>query len=145
MLYYEYIDKAEKLVVEFSDDKTAYLRPDYRYVLSMADFKISDITDFDEVNMDIVSEHIKADVSMFNKNIDKTNAVMQWAYDVINTVADPAMTETKNAMAATMIKAANEATDNVKPESDNAEQSVHANNVIPFEQGIFSLSKKKSK
>lgn len=105
MLYSEYITKAKNACIEIDEQNdTAYLIPDYRYVLSMSELKLEDVTDFEGVNMDIVRENLELEVKAYNARHNLVPALALFAKDFIFTELSPLLVQEQNELFANMIE-----------------------------------------
>lgn len=97
MLYKEYMDKVKDIALLMNEDTgLTYIAPDYEYLLSVSDLKLEDVSDFDGVNKNVVHRHLLLERDMRNAQRDKTPIIMQWIYDVMTTVVEPAIIEQQN-------------------------------------------------
>lgn len=104
MLYKEYMDKVKEIAL-LTDEKTGltFIRPDYEYALEVEAIKMDDISDFETATRAGVYRQLLLERDMRNAQQDKTPIVMQWIYDVISTVVEPAMVEEQNKLIADML------------------------------------------
>lgn len=94
MLYSEYISLAKSVCIGVNDETDeAYLMPDYRYILSLANLKLSDVTDFPDATMEVVSENLQLEVKLYNQMRNRTKVLADQAYEFITTAYS--MTETQ--------------------------------------------------
>lgn len=104
MLYSEYMDKV-KAIALLTNENTGltYIRPDYEYILASSELNLEDVSDFENVTHDVVHRQILLERDMRNAQHDKTPAVMQWLYEVISTVVEPALAEEQNKLIQDML------------------------------------------
>ena len=148
MLYSEYMDQVKEiaLLVNGTNGMT-YIRPDYAYVLASSEIKLSDITDFDGVNEQIVLEHLKLERDMLNTQMDQSPIVMQWLSDVISTVVEPTIIDQQNKLIKDMIEYRKEknSIDERTKELDLKQQALEdKSKILPLNFGM-DFSKKKPK
>lgn len=97
MLYTEFMIKVKNLAIAIDDTTNkAYIIPDYRYLMSKADLKTSDVEDFDGLNDDIVSESLKLEVKAYNAMHDAGAYVSNMLKDIIDYAALPLNEEQNN-------------------------------------------------
>lgn len=146
MLYQEYIDKVKELAL-VTDERNGvtYVRPDYEYLIASSDLKLEDVTDFEDVSKSVVYRQLLLERDMRNAQNDNTPVVMQWIYDVISNVIEPAIVEEQNKLIKDMLEYRKErnAIDNRTKELDQKERELEEKNkVVPFTFGM-NFSKKK--
>lgn len=146
MLYQEYIDKVKELAL-VTDERNGvtYVRPDYEYLIAASDLKLEDVTDFEDVSKTVVYRQLLLERDMRNAQNDNTPIVMQWIYDVISNVIEPAIVEEQNKLIKDMLEYRKErnAIDNRTKELDQKERELEEKNkVVPFTFGM-NFSKKK--
>lgn len=146
MLYQEYIDKVKELAL-VTDERNGvtYVRPDYEYLIAASDLKLEDVTDFEDVSKSVVYRQLLLERDMRNTQNDNTPIVMQWIYDVISNVIEPAIVEEQNKLIKDMLEYRKErnAIDNRTKELDQKERELEEKNkVVPFTFGM-NFSKKK--
>lgn len=146
MLYQEYIDKVKELAL-VTDERNGvtYVRPDYEYLIAASDLKLEDVTDFEDVSKSVVYRQLLLERDMLNAQNDNTPIVMQWIYDVISNVIEPAIVEEQNKLIKDMLEYRKErnAIDNRTKELDQKERELEEKNkVVPFTFGM-NFSKKK--
>lgn len=146
MLYQEYIDKVKELAL-VTDERNGvtYVRPDYEYLIAASDLKLEDVTDFEDVSKSVVYRQLLLERDMRNAQNDNTPVVMQWIYDVISNVIEPAIVEEQNRLIKDMLEYRKErnAIDNRTKELDQKERELEEKNkVVPFTFGM-NFSKKK--
>lgn len=146
MLYQEYIDKVKELAL-VTDERNGvtYVRPDYEYLIAASDLKLEDVTDFEDVSKSVVYRQLLLERDMLNAQNDNTPVVMQWIYDVISNVIEPAIVEEQNKLIKDMLEYRKErnAIDNRTKELDQKERELEEKNkVVPFTFGM-NFSKKK--
>lgn len=146
MLYSEYMDKVKEIaLITDEDNGLTYIKPDYEYILSHAGFKLDDVSDFQNVNMDTVYRQLILERDMRNSNSNKMPIVTQWICDVINTVIEPAIVEEQNKLIQDMLEYRKErnAIDDRTKKLDLKEQELEKKNkIIPMNIGM-NFSKKK--
>lgn len=146
MLYQEYIDKVKELAL-VTDERNGvtYVKPDYEYLIAANDLKLEDVTDFEDVSKSVVYRQLLLERDMRNAQNDNTPVVMQWIYDVISNVIEPAIVEEQNKLIKDMLEYRKErnAIDNRTKELDQKERELEEKNkVVPFTFGM-NFSKKK--
>lgn len=146
MLYSEYMDKV-KAIALLTNENTGltYIRPDYEYILAASELKLEDVSDFKNVTHDVVHRQIILERDMRNAQHDKTAAVMQWIYDVISTVVEPAIVEEQNKLIQDMLAYRKErnAIDERTKELDLQQQALEEKSkILPMNFGM-DFSKKK--
>lgn len=146
MLYSEYMDKVKEIALLTNENTgLTYIRPDYEYILTVSKLKLADVSDFEHVNMDIVHRQLLLERDMRNAQRDKTPVVMQWLYDVISTVVEPALIDEQNKLIQDMLAYRKErnAIDERTKELDLQQQALEEKNkIIPMNFGM-DFSKKK--
>lgn len=146
MLYSEYMDEVKKIAL-LTDENTGltYIRPDYEYVLSVNELKLEDVTDFKKATEFTVHRQLLLERDMRNAQRDKTNAVMQWMYDIISTVIEPAIVEEQNKLIKDMLeyrKERNAMDDRAKKLDAQQQVLEEKSKIIPMNFGL-NFSKKK--
>ena len=146
MLYSEYMDKV-KAIALLTNENTGltYIRPDYEYILNHVNLSLGDVTDFENVSKLVVYNQLLLERDMRNAQTDKTAIVMQWLYDVITTVVEPAIVEEQNQLIKDMLEYRKErnAIDERTKELDQKQQMLEdKNNVLHMNFGM-DFSKKK--
>lgn len=146
MLYSEYMDKV-KSVALLTNENTGltYVRPDYEYMLSTMGLTLDNVTDFQSVTTETVYKHLLLERDMRNAQMDKTLVIMQWVYDVISTVVEPAIVEEQNKLIKDMLEYRKErnAIDDRTKELDQRQQALEEKSkVLPMNFGI-DFSKKR--
>ena len=105
MLYYEYMDKVKEIALITSEKNgLTYIRPDYEYLLETSGLSLDDITDFEQVSGTVVYRQLLLERDMRNAQRDLSPVVMQWLYDVISTVVEPAIMEQQNQLIKDMLE-----------------------------------------
>lgn len=146
MLYSEYMDKVKSIALLTNENTgLTYVRPDYEYMLSTMGFTLDDVTDFQCATTETVYKQLLLERDMRNAQMDKTPVIMQWAYDVISTVVEPAIVEEQNKLIKDMLEYRKErnAIDDRTKELDQKQQALEEKSkVLPMNFGI-DFSKKK--
>lgn len=146
MLYSEYMDKVKSIALLTNENTgLTYVRPDYEYMLSTMSFTLDDVTDFQCATTETVYKQLLLERDMRNAQMDKTPVIMQWAYDVISTVVEPAIVEEQNKLIKDMLEYRKErnAIDDRTKELDQKQQALEEKSkVLPMNFGI-DFSKKK--
>jgi hypothetical protein len=122
-----------------------YIRPDYEYILDNEEFSLDDVTDFENVSKLVVHNQLLLERDMRNAQMDKTAIVMQWLYDVITTIVEPAIVEEQNQLIKDMLEYRKErnAIDERTKELDQKQQMLEdKSNVLHMNFGM-DFSKKK--
>lgn len=98
--YFDIINEAIDLVV-VTDEHTnkSYLEPRYRELLRESDIHL----DNDPDNVELY-EALELEVKKRNAVNDKAFALIDWIYDIVNTVADPAVTQENNELMKNMLE-----------------------------------------
>ena len=93
MLYSEYLIKSKELVI-VKDEITglAYLSPDYRVILIDNELTPDVISNY-ELSWQDIREILDLEVTRFNTERDYTKVVIDWLYDTITAVIDPAISK----------------------------------------------------
>lgn len=146
MLYKEYMNKVKEIAL-LTDEKTGltFIRPDYEYVLEIEGTKMDDISDFETATRAGVYRQLLLERDMRNAKQDKTPIVMQWIYDVISTVVEPAMVEEQNKLIADMLayrKERNAIDERTKALEVQEQALEEKSKIIPLNLGM-DFSKKK--
>ena len=103
MLYYEYISKAKRLCIAIDDyNNTAYLLPDYRYLLRNAKMDIAQVTDFEGLTEEIVAENLKLEVAAYNVRHNPSPALALFAKEALLEVFSP-MQQQQNDLIASLL------------------------------------------
>lgn len=146
MLYSEYMDKVKELALITNEDTgMTYIRPDYEYLLSASQLDLDDVTDFEDVTRTVVYRQLLLERDMRNAQKDKTQIVMQWLYDVISTVVEPAIIEEQNKLIQDMLAYRKErnAIDERTKKLDEKQQALEEKSkILPMNFGM-DFSKKK--
>lgn len=146
MLYSEYMDKVKSIALLTNENTgLTYIRPDYEYILAASELKLEDVSDFENVTKSTVYRQLILERDMRNAQRDKTPAVMQWLYDVISTVVEPAIIEEQNKLIKDMLEYRKErnAIDDRTKELDLQQQVLEEKSkIIPLNFGM-DFSKKK--
>lgn len=146
MLYSEYMDKVKEFAL-IKNEKTGltYIRPDYEYVLANDNLKLGDVSDFVGVTRENVLEQLKLERDMRNAQQDKAPIVMNWLFDIITNIADPAMIEAENQLVKDMLeyqKEKNAIDERTKKLDEQEAKLEEKGKILPFHAGM-SFSKKK--
>lgn len=105
MLYYEYMDKVKELALVTSEKNgLTYIRPDYEYLLAASGLSLDDVTDFENVSGTVVYRQLLLERDMRNAQRDLSPVVMQWLYDVVSTVVEPAIVDQQNQLIKDMLE-----------------------------------------
>jgi len=146
MLYSEYMDKVKEIALLTNENTgLTYIRPDYEYILNAGELKLEDVSDFDDVSKEIVYRQLLLERDMRNAQQDKTPVVMQWLYDVISTVVEPAIIEEQNKLIQDMLAYRKErnAIDERTKKLDEKQQALdEKSKILPMNFGM-DFSKKK--
>ena len=146
MLYSEYMDKVKELALITNEDTgMTYIRPDYEYLLSASHLDLDEVTDFEDVTKSVVYRQLLLERDMRNAQKDKTHIVMQWLYDVISTVVEPAIVEEQNKLIQDMLAYRKErnAIDERTKKLDEKQQALEEKSkILPMNFGM-DFSKKK--
>lgn len=146
MLYSEYMDKVKEIALLTNENTgLTYIRPDYEYILAASETKLADVSDFKDVNMDVVHRQLLLERDMRNAQRDKTPVIMQWLYDIITTTIEPALVEEQDKLIKDMLEYRKErnAIDDRTKKLDRKEQELEEKQkIIPMNFGM-SFSKKK--
>lgn len=97
MLYTQLIEQAKQLVVT-RDDITGklYLNPAYRFILHDNQLVADNVADFPFVTDDIIAQNLMLYVQNENDKLNKGILLTEWAYEAINNVVQPAITDGQN-------------------------------------------------
>lgn len=146
MLYSEYMDKVKEMALITSEKNgLTYIRPDYEYLLNASGLSLDEVIDFKNATREVVHQHLILERDMRNAQKDISPIVMQWVYDVISTVVDPAIIEQENQLIQDMIEYRKEknAIDVRTLELDKKEQLLEEQSkILPMNFGM-NFSKKK--
>lgn len=146
MLYIDYMNKVKEIALITDEDSgITYIKPDYEYALTVAGLDLDDVEDFENVNRTIVYRQLLLERDMLNARNDKTPYVVQWIYDVIHSVIDPALVEEQDKLMRDMIEYRKEknAIDSRSQELDQKQQELEAKNkLMPFNIGLDFRKKK---
>ena len=146
MLYSEYMDKVKEIALLTNENTgLTYIRPDYEYILDAGELKLEGVSDFEDASKETVYRQLLLERDMRNAQQDKTPAVMQWLYDVISTVVEPAIIEEQNKLIQDMLAYRKErnAIDERTKELDLQQQALEEKSkIIPMNFGM-DFSKKK--
>ena len=90
MLYSEYISKAKSICIAVNEtNNTAYLSPDYRYILHLAGMNLTDVSDFPGVTMDVVGENLKLEAEAYNKRYENVRSFIDNIEEFIASIVVP--------------------------------------------------------
>ena len=146
MLYYEYMDKVKELALVTNEKNgLTYIRPDYEYLLETSGLSLDDVTDFKKASGTVVYRQLLLERDMRNAQNNISPVVMQWLYDVISTVVEPAIVEQQNQLIKDMLAYQKEknAIDTRTLELDKKEQMLEEQSkILPMNFGM-NFSKKK--
>lgn len=146
MLYSEYMDKVKDIALLTNENTgLTYIRPDYEYILDGEEFSLDDVTDFENVSKLVVHNQLLLERDMRNAQTDKTAIVMQWLYDVITTVVEPAIVDEQNQLIKDMLEYRKErnAIDERTKKLDEKQQALEEKSkIMPMNFGM-DFSKKK--
>jgi len=130
MTYAEFISKAKNICIVIDDEaEVAYLLPDYRYLLHIADMKVEDIDDFPDVSMEVIGENLKLEVEAFNIRAVKKKRIIDAMNDVIDLVLNPIADGTTDTLFKDVIEYIRVKNDNKKISN---QETYKVNNIIPF-------------
>lgn len=98
MLYCDYIQKAKELTITYDEESmTYYLEPDWQTILHLSNLgNLEDVKDMCIDGWYDLEDVLKLEVEKRNAISSKRNAVLNWVYNVITSVAEPAMTQVEN-------------------------------------------------
>lgn len=84
MLYQEYISKVNALCINIDEgNNVAYINPDYRYLLSVSGLEIADVTDFKELDFEIVKDELQKTVDAYNTRNNKLPGLIEFVSTVL--------------------------------------------------------------
>lgn len=84
MLYQEYISKVNALCINIDEGtNVAYINPDYRYLLSVSGLEIADVTDFKELDFEIVKDELQKTVDAYNTRNNKLPGLIEFVSTVL--------------------------------------------------------------
>lgn len=139
MLYQEYIQKAKNICVAVDDvNNTAYLLPDYRYILYLSGLKIEDVSDFPGVNMDIVCENLKLEADAYNARNNMTPAISSWIRETILDVFSPIESAEQDELMKNIIEYLRVAADKREAEAKKLEAKARIQQ--PSNEAIMNIS-----
>ena len=101
MSYYTYMQKVVDEVIVQADNGLYYLEPSWRVLLYSADLTPDKVNDT-ELNWDGVKEYLELHVKKLNTIQDKIPAIVDWVYETITTVVEPAMLEEETTLIKTI-------------------------------------------
>ena len=105
MLYSEYISKAKAMCIAIDDvNDVSYLIPDYRYLLSLSDLNLEDVTDFPGVTYDIVADNLRAEVDAYNTRHNMVPGLAAWIRETLFQALSPIAVQEQNELFANMIE-----------------------------------------
>ena len=146
MLYSEYMDKVKEIALLTNENTgLTYIRPDYEYMLDAGELKLEDVSDFKAAAKETVYRQLLLERDMRNAQQDKTPVVMQWLYDVISAVVEPAIIEEQNKLIQDMLAYRKErnAIDERTKKLDKKQQALEEKSkILPMNFGM-DFSKKK--
>lgn len=146
MLYYEYMDKVKELALVTSEKNgLTYIRPDYEYLLETSGLSLDDVTDFEKASGTVVYRQLLLERDMRNAQNNISPVVMQWLYDVISTVVEPAIVEQQNQLIKDMLAYQKEknAIDERTKALDMQQQALEEKSkIIPMNFGMNFAKKK---
>lgn len=146
MLYSEYMDEVKKIALVLDEDNAmTYIWPDYEYALRKMDLGIDKVSDFEGLTNEIVYRNLVLERDMRNAKNDKLPIIVNWLYDVITTVVEPAIVEEQNQLIKDMLEYRKErnAIDDRTKELDIQEKALEEKSkIIPMNYGL-NFSKKK--
>lgn len=104
MLFTEFFKSACDIVIGQGERSgTYYLEPDYKELLRINDLSVKKISDRKISEKDL-KEMLDLQVTKMNARQNKTQAVMEWLYAIIDTKLDPEMVEQENQLMENMLK-----------------------------------------
>lgn len=104
MLYTEYITKAKDMCLAIDDvNNVAYVLPDYKYMLTLSDLNLEDVTDFPGVTYADVGENLKLEAEAYNSRHNLVPAIAAWLREAIVDVVSPMTNEAQNELVKNMI------------------------------------------
>ena len=146
MLYYEYMDKVKELALVTNEKNgLTYIRPDYEYLLETSGLSLDDVTDFEKASGTVVYRQLLLERDMRNAQNNISPVVMQWLYDVISTVVEPAIVEQQNQLIKDMLEYQKEknAIDERTKALDMQQQALEEKSkIIPMNFGMNFAKKK---
>ena len=146
MLYYEYMDKVKELALVTNEKNgLTYIRPDYEYLLETSGLSLDDVTDFEKASGTVVYRQLLLERDMRNAQNNISPVVMQWLYDVISTVVEPAIVEQQNQLIKDMLAYQKEknAIDERTKALDMQQQALEEKSkIIPMNFGMNFAKKK---
>ena len=107
MLYAEYIKKAKEITIVYDEDAVVwYLEPDWQTILYENELgNLEDIPDMRINGWYDLEDVLKLEVEKRNALMSRKNFVLEWIYNVITSVADPAIEESDGNFLQTMLEA----------------------------------------
>lgn len=146
MLYSEYIDEVKKIALIIDDDnEMTYIWPDYEYALRKMDLGIDKVSDYEGLTYETVYRNLVLERDMRNAKKDKLPIIIDWLYNVVTTVVEPAVVEEQNKLIKDVIEYRKErnAIDDRTKELDMQEKVLEEKSkIIPMNFGL-NFSKKK--
>ena len=104
MLYTEYIAKAKDMCLAIDDvNNVAYLLPDYKYMLTLSDLNLEDVTDYPGVTYDDVSENLKLEAEAYNSRHNLVPAIAAWLREAIVDAIAPIAAQDQNELIKNLI------------------------------------------
>lgn len=152
MLYSEYITKAKSFCILINEENNmAYLIPDYRYILLLSGMKLSDVTDFPDLTMDIVGENLKLEVEAYNIRNDNARVFIDELRSLFTSVLSPLAVNEQNEIVHILLQQMQQQNErqqqNAKTQSKSTKKmpDVQAPNDIVEITNYMNLSKKNVK
>ena len=105
MLYSEYISKAKAMCIAIDDvNDVSYLIPDYRYLLSLSELNLEDVTDFPGVSYDIVADNLRAEVDAYNTRHNMVPGLAAWIRETLFQALSPIAVQEQNELFSNVIE-----------------------------------------
>lgn len=123
MLYMDCINKAKDVAVMIDENTgTAFLLPEYRFMLYVNDLTADFVSDFPGVTDDIIAEDLRLYVKMLNAKADRANELKEFAYEFIKNSAQTTMTDKENKAIDLLLNYAERNQELMKAQQDVAEK-----------------------
>ena len=114
MSYYTYMKKAADEVLVQAENGLWYLEPSFRVILDSAELEPDKVKDY-EITYAAIKEYMELEVTKRNTIADKKPAVIDWLYETMTSVVEPAMLEEETELFKNM-------TEYMKAKQDQAEE-----------------------
>lgn len=124
-------------------NNTAYLSPDYRYILHLAGMNLTDVSDFPGVTMDVVGENLKLEAEAYNKRYENVRSFIDNIEEFIASIVVPLQETDQNEIIKLLLEKAQSISEGKNKHTAEQEENIsNKNNSIIQMQNYINFQKK---